>query len=124
MPIKISSKIPGFRRCGMAHPTGPVEHADGTFSEDEIKRLQEEPRLEVEIIEATETESASGDDSRGLDATDVDASVDNSLLPPLESLTVAELKDVAKAGDVDGYKSMNKSQLIEAIKAKQAEGAE
>lgn len=44
MPVIITSKQEGFRRCGMAHPANAVEHADGTFTEDQLAALKAEPR--------------------------------------------------------------------------------
>jgi len=48
--IRISSKKDGFRRCGVRHPSGPVEYPDDRFTRDELKRLKAEPMLIVEII--------------------------------------------------------------------------
>lgn len=55
MPIKIISKRDGFRRCGIAHPAEPVVYPDGTFSQDQIKRLKAEPMLIVEEIKASKS---------------------------------------------------------------------
>lgn len=37
--------------------------------------------------------------------------------PDFSQLTVPELKDIAKQGDIEGYSSMRKAELIEAIEA-------
>ncbi|MBW1713699.1 MAG: hypothetical protein JRJ59_11180 [Deltaproteobacteria bacterium] len=43
----------GFWRCGVFHPGDKwVSHPAGRFGPEEIKRLQEEERLQVEIVEA------------------------------------------------------------------------
>jgi len=48
--IRITSERHNFRRCGMAHPKGPVDYPDGRFSGDELDILEAEPRLKVERI--------------------------------------------------------------------------
>ena len=48
--IRIASRIDGFRRCGMAHPTGPVDHPDDRFTPDEIAVLEAEPALMVQRV--------------------------------------------------------------------------
>ena len=53
MSITIKSKIEGYRRAGMAHSKTSVTHADGIFSEAQIKQLQADPRLAVEITEGS-----------------------------------------------------------------------
>jgi hypothetical protein len=45
--IKIKSKRPGFRRCGMAHPAEWTEYPDDRFSAGELARLEAEPMLTV-----------------------------------------------------------------------------
>lgn len=47
----ITSKRDGFRRCGVAHPSGPTEYPDGTFTDEQLKQLQDEPMLVVDIVE-------------------------------------------------------------------------
>lgn len=46
--IRIRSKKDGFRRCGIAHPAGPVEYPNEKFSPEQIKALKAEPMLLVE----------------------------------------------------------------------------
>lgn len=53
MPIRITSKKEGFRRCGVSHPASPVEFPDGRFSEEELKTLKAEPILVVEEFKET-----------------------------------------------------------------------
>ncbi len=48
--IRITSKQAGFRRCGVAHPTAPTDHADDAFTPAQLKQLQAEPMLLVEIV--------------------------------------------------------------------------
>lgn len=49
--IRITSKVDGFRRCGVAHSKAATEYADDRFSKAELKELQGEPMLTVEIVE-------------------------------------------------------------------------
>ncbi len=53
MPIRITSKKDGFRRCGISHPASSVEHPDEQFSKEEIKVLKTEPMLVVEEFKET-----------------------------------------------------------------------
>lgn len=48
--IRITSKQAGFRRCGVAHPAAPTDHADDAFTPAQLKQLQAEPMLLVEIV--------------------------------------------------------------------------
>lgn len=45
--IRIQSRKPGFRRCGIAHPKEPVEYSNDHFIEDEVAILEAEPVLIV-----------------------------------------------------------------------------
>ena len=49
--IRILSRVDGFRRCGVAHSKAATEYADDRFSKAELKELQAEPMLTVEIVE-------------------------------------------------------------------------
>lgn len=48
--IIITAKKEGFRRCGIAHPAKPTSHADDRFSAEQLKTLQGESMLVVQII--------------------------------------------------------------------------
>ncbi|OGB82021.1 MAG: hypothetical protein A2496_05305 [Burkholderiales bacterium RIFOXYC12_FULL_60_6] len=52
--IRIVSKKEGFRRCGVAHPKGPVEYPDGHWTEEQLAALQAEPMLVVQSIPPAE----------------------------------------------------------------------
>ena len=58
MPICITSKKDGFRRCGVDHPSARTEYPDGKFTPDQIRALQAEPMLVVELIPAGKTLNA------------------------------------------------------------------
>ena len=64
--IRIKSKYHNFRRCGMAHPKGPVEYPDDRFSEEELSILQAEPTLTVEIIETGNPETGNSEPETGI----------------------------------------------------------
>ena len=61
--VRITSKQAGFRRCGVAHPAEPTEYPDGRFSPKELKLLQSEPMLVVEI--GGSGQSGGGNDNAG-----------------------------------------------------------
>jgi len=50
MAIIITSRKDGFRRCGIAHASVPVEYSDGHFTADELAVLQAEPLLMVDVV--------------------------------------------------------------------------
>ncbi len=52
--IRITSKKEGFRRCGVAHPSTVTEHADDAFTSAQLKQLQAEPMLLIEIVKNKE----------------------------------------------------------------------
>lgn len=45
--VRIQSAQAGLWRCGVQHPAGPVDHAAGTFTADQLQRLIDEPLLVV-----------------------------------------------------------------------------
>jgi len=49
--IRIASKRDGFRRCGIAHATAPVDYQDDRFSPSELEILKAEPMLTVTCID-------------------------------------------------------------------------
>lgn len=52
--IQISAKQDGFRRCGIAHPKQATQYPDKHFTADQLKILQGEPMLVVQVIEGGE----------------------------------------------------------------------
>lgn len=117
MPIVITSTVDGFRRGGMAHPKGTVEHPDGTFTDEQLRQLHNEPRLAViEAIGEVDGEEASSDaDSQG-------AMDESGLDGDLTKLKVADLVEIAQAGGIE-TKGLTKPALIAAIEAKRESGA-
>ncbi|ADU63406.1 MAG: hypothetical protein KUA35_10220 [Pseudodesulfovibrio sp.] len=53
MPVIITAKHDGFRRCGVAHPAKPTEHPDDRFTEAELAVLKADPNLVVHQVKAT-----------------------------------------------------------------------
>lgn len=103
--IRITSSIPGFRRAGIAHPKTPTEYLVSDFSEAQLAQLQAEPRLAVELFTAPVDPSADAAGALDIDGVEVD----------LSSLKVEELREIAAAGNIDGYKTMKKDELVNAI---------
>mgnify|MGYP000858757289 FL=1 len=49
--VSITAPSPkGHRRAGVRHPTTPVLHPPGTFTDDDIQALRDDPRLLVEVV--------------------------------------------------------------------------
>lgn len=48
--IRITSKIDGFRRAGVAHPAAPTEYPDDKFNKEQLAALKAEPMLIVELV--------------------------------------------------------------------------
>lgn len=55
----ITSKIDGFRRCGVAHPKTATEYPDGAFTEEQLVILQAEPNLVV-VVSGSQSPPAAG----------------------------------------------------------------
>jgi len=49
--IRITSKVPGFRRAGMSHPDVPVDHPADSISAEQLAALKAEPKLVVQELE-------------------------------------------------------------------------
>ncbi|HHR6128522.1 TPA: HI1506-related protein [Providencia alcalifaciens] len=52
MPILITAKVNGFRRCGIAHSDETVEYPDDYFTPLQLIELQSEPMLVVSVGDA------------------------------------------------------------------------
>ena len=58
--IRITSKRHNFRRCGAAHPKGPVDYPVDKFSGEELDILDAEPMLTVEVGSQKDEKKAPG----------------------------------------------------------------
>lgn len=47
MPIQITAKRDGFRRCGIAHSETTTTYPDGHFTDTQVRELEAEPNLVV-----------------------------------------------------------------------------
>lgn len=61
--IRITARRAGFRRCGIAHPAEPTDYPFDRFSESELKKLQAENMLIVEVLDDGASESPAADDT-------------------------------------------------------------
>lgn len=55
--LRITAKIAGFRRCGIAHTDTPTDYPEGSFTPEEIARLEAEPMLVVQRLAAPEADA-------------------------------------------------------------------
>ncbi|HDF2326547.1 TPA: hypothetical protein PC537_000060 [Morganella morganii] len=49
MPVIITAKVNGFRRCGIAHPDTATTYPDDHFTKAQLDELQAEPMLVVSL---------------------------------------------------------------------------
>ena len=50
MALRITAKVDGFRRCGVAHPARATEYPAKAFTAKQIRTLEAEPMLVVEKL--------------------------------------------------------------------------
>lgn len=48
--IRITSRVDGFRRAGVAHSIAPTEYEASAFNAEQLAALQAEPNLIVELL--------------------------------------------------------------------------
>lgn len=58
MPITITARRDGFRRCGRAHPARPTTYPDNFWTSEQIAALKAEPMLIVKVAAADEAAPA------------------------------------------------------------------
>ncbi|NNG05318.1 MAG: hypothetical protein HKM95_14635 [Inquilinus sp.] len=64
--LRITAKRAGFRRCGVAHPDQPVDHAADRFSREQVEILKADPMLVVHELDADEAaKTAAAEDEAG-----------------------------------------------------------
>lgn len=64
MPIQITAKRDGFRRCGIAHSEITQTYADDHFSADDLNVLEKEPQLIV--VKVANVPDITEDDGKAL----------------------------------------------------------
>jgi len=63
--IRITSKIDGFRRAGVAHSSRPSDYPDGYFSDKQLAQLEAEPNLIVQHLANPAAADESDDQGAG-----------------------------------------------------------
>lgn len=58
--IRITSKIAGFRRAGVAHPAEPTDYVNEAFTKAQLAQLKAEAMLVVEVIDDKPADKAAG----------------------------------------------------------------
>ena len=49
--VRITARTHGFRRAGMAHPGTPTDYPAGHFTPQQLRQLEAEPQLIVQVID-------------------------------------------------------------------------
>ncbi|MDI3480795.1 MAG: hypothetical protein PWQ97_450 [Tepidanaerobacteraceae bacterium] len=65
MPIIITSKKDGLRRCGIEHPARPTTYEDDFFTAEQLEILKKEPLLivvEQKIKKNSKKDSSDGEE--------------------------------------------------------------
>ena len=52
---RISSSVDGFRRAGVSHPKGPIDHPAGAFTREQVEAFMAEPVLKVTPVPGDQT---------------------------------------------------------------------
>ncbi len=121
MPIIITCKKPGFRRCGIAHPAGPVEYPDKRFTDKELKMLMEEPMLIVlvtmDIGDKETSKKSQKEDSKKKASTESGSNLLEGKLDPaqLETMDYPVLKQLAKDMNLEFKSNIKKTDLVDLI---------
>ena len=92
--LRIKSKRNLFRRCGMAHPTGPVEYPDDRFNAKELAILKGEPMLTVVAVKGEKT-------PYDMTVAELKALLDKMKVPYDDKAKKAELVDLAQKAILD-----------------------
>ncbi|MBN3237672.1 hypothetical protein H5A46_10005 [Pectobacterium versatile] len=90
MPIQITARNDGFRRCGMAHSAKTQTYPDDRFTAAQLAVLENEPQLIVVRV--------SGDKEKGNDTA-------KQLSSALEKLKEAEKASAVLVGERDSLKT-------------------
>jgi len=134
--IRITSKQHNFRRCRVAHPKGTTEYPDDTFTPEQVKVLEAEPKLTVEIVPAVAEAMAGGEQGEGqIEGTEESSSAevpeDGEQADPGEQiegteeerpdLTVREIKERLEEMGVEFPPKAKKEELQQLLAEKMSE---
>jgi len=101
----ITSKVDGYRRCGVLHPARRTEYEDDKFTAQELAVLQADPLLTVEAMKAEPIEPPE-------EPANQVGHLDREFL---ESMSVAKLRRLATDMELDLPDKATKKQLVELI---------
>jgi len=134
--IRITSKQHNFRRCRVAHPKGTTEYPDDTFTPEQLKVLQTEPKLTVEIVSSAAEASedgpavagamAGGEEQRPELGEQIEGTEEPSSAEALEDgerpdLTVREIKERLEEMEVEFPPKARKEELQKMLAEKMSE---
>lgn len=110
--IKLICRRPGFRRCGVAHPSEKIYDED-YWTEDQLKTFDEDPQFEVLTSKASE---GGGSKDPGKPEGD---ELQAAIIAEIKKLEPGEKPKVKPISDALGYTVTGKElgAVIEAMKA-------
>ncbi|CDH07230.1 conserved hypothetical protein [Xenorhabdus bovienii str. oregonense] len=111
MPVLITAKINGFRRCGIGHSDITMSYPDDRFTAAQLAELQAEPLLVVTVVSEAAGASQSDDSLSRLDALTAEISrLTNELAAVTPTLdTVTAERDTLKKELAELNKEMKKN---------------
>lgn len=56
--VRVKADRDGYRRAGVAHTKAGIDHPADAFTADQMAALQDDPRLTVSVVDATDGEAA------------------------------------------------------------------
>jgi len=120
--IRITSKQHNFRRCRVAHPKGTTEYPDDTFTPEQVKVLEAEPKLTVEIVPAVAEAMAGGEQGEGqIEGTEESSSAEVPEDGEQPDLTVREIKERLEEMGVEFPPKAKKEELQQLLAEKMSE---
>jgi len=126
--IRITSKRHNFRRCRIAHPKGPTEYPDDRFTPAEMKVLQAEPMLTVEIVKNREKTEVKGEEQadpgeqiEGTEEEPFDFAQGPEPVEGRPDLTVREIKERLEEMGVEFSPKAKKEELQKMLAEKMSE---
>jgi hypothetical protein len=111
MPVIITSKRDGFRRCGIEHPAKPVEYPDDRFTEEQLKKLKAEPMLIVQVVDG-QNQKEQKQEKPGEQEKFIEGNLDPE---QLETMKMDDLRQLAGEMQLEVPSKITKKELVELI---------